>query len=143
MPRSSTTSFAVAAEPAASPRATAAAAVFHLAAAAAPWLARVPAPLAIPLSLLALAGLALTVARLPGRHAALAALALDGSGCRVRLRGSRANRVAEIGTASRAYAALVLLEVRVGGRRYGWLLPRDSLPPAAFRRLKARIRLNC
>ena len=79
------TSFAAAIEPAASPRLAAAALLVHLAAAA-PWLARVDAPLALLLTLAAIAGFALSLRRLPGRHCPLAAIDLDADGgCRVRL----------------------------------------------------------
>jgi len=37
----------------------------------------------------------------------------------------------------------LLLELRADGRRAGWLLRRQALPPAEFRRVKARIRLTC
>jgi hypothetical protein len=137
------TSFAVAIEPRAAPRVAAVATLVHLAAAAAPWIARVPAAVAASLSLLAVAGLASTLARVPGRHAPLASLVIDGRGCRVRLAGSRAYRAAELAAGARAYPDLLFLDVRANGRRFGWLLPRGSVPPAAFRRLKARIRLSC
>jgi hypothetical protein len=136
-------SFAVALEPAPAPRLAAAAALVHALAAAAPWVARVPVPVAALLTLLALAGFALTLARLPGRHCALAAVQLDGSGCRARLEGARALVPAELGAGSRAYPDLVVLDIRAGRRRLGWVLPRASLPAAEFRRLKARIRLSC
>jgi len=135
-------SFDVAAEPAASPRLAAATALFHAAAAILPWIARVPAPLAAALSLLSLAGFALTLARLPGAHAVLAELRLDARGCRVRLRGRRGWHRAEVTARSRAYAGLVVVDLRAGGRRYGWVLARDCLPPRAFRRLKARVGLD-
>jgi hypothetical protein len=137
------TSFAVEAEPAATPRLAAAALAVHLAGAAAPWLARVPAPLAALASVVSLAGLAGSLAALPGRHASLAALALDGNGCRVRLRGERGWRPARIGARSRAHAGMALIDVSCDGRRYAWLLSRASLPGTPFRRLKARIRLSC
>jgi hypothetical protein len=136
------TSFDVAAEPAASPRLAAAAALFHAAAVALPWIAHVPRPFAAALSLLAFSGFALTLARLPGAHATLAALRLDARGCRVRLRGRPGWRRAEVTARSRAYAGLVVVDLRVGERRYGWLLSRNCLPPRAFRRLKARVGMD-
>ncbi len=66
MPRSSMTSFAVAIEPAAQPRLAALALAVHLAAAASPWLARVPPWLAVPLTLVALASLRLDARRRAG-----------------------------------------------------------------------------
>ena len=111
------TSFAVAIEPDESPRLAALALLLHLAAAASPWFARVAAP--------------------------LAALAIDARGCRVRLRGQQDFLVAELGTGSRAYPWLVHVDIRAGGRRFGWLVAAGSLPPGQFRRLKARIRLSC
>ena len=117
--------------------------LLHLAAAASPWIARVTPPLAAALTVLALAGLALTLLRLPGRHCALAALLIDARGCRVRLRGRREFLPAELGAGSRAYPWLLLADIRTGSRRLGWLLPRGSLPAGQFRRLKARIRLSC
>jgi hypothetical protein len=137
------TSFTVALEPAAAPRLAAAAALLHLAAALAPWLARVPVPLAALLSLAAAASLAATLTRVPGRHCAIAALRLDGRGCCLRRTGSRRWLPAELGSGSRAYPWLVCLDIRAGGRRFGWLLPRGAVPEAAFRRLRARIRLSC
>jgi hypothetical protein len=58
-------------------------------------------------------------------------------------RRSRGWQAAALGPASRAFAQGVLLELRSGGRRLAWLLPRRALPAAEFRRLKARIRLTC
>jgi hypothetical protein len=130
-------------DPVPSPRLAAAALAVHLAAAASPWVARVPVALAVPLSLLALAGLAVTLSRLPGRHHPLAEVAHDGSGWRLRRAGSDSFEPAELSSASRAHAGLVLLELRAARGRHGWLLPRASLPPEAFRRLKARVRLTC
>jgi hypothetical protein len=135
-------SFDLAVEPTASPRLAAAAALFHATAAVLPWIARVPAPVAAGLSLLALLGLSMTVARLPGRHAALAALRLTAGGCRVRLRSKPGWQRAEFTSRSRAYADVVVVELRAGGRRCGWLLTRNCLPSNAFRRLKARLRLD-
>jgi hypothetical protein len=135
-------SFDVAVEPAATPQLAAVAALFHAVAAALPWVARVPAPFAAMLSLLALLGFAMTVARLPGRHAALAALHLDTRGCRVRLRGRPGWQRAELTARSRAHAGLIVVDLRAGSRRYGWLIARGSLPPHAFRRLKARVGLD-
>lgn len=143
MRHSSMTSFAVAIEPAAQPRLAAAAFLAHLFAAASPWLARCPAVLAVSLTALAIAGFIATLGRIPGRHCTLAALALDDRGCRVRFAGQDAFEPATIGSGTRAHAALAIIEVRVGGRRLGWLLPRGALPAADFRRLKARIRLTC
>ncbi len=137
------TSFAVAIEPDPPPRLAAVALFAHLGAAASPWLARVTPPLAMALTLLALSGLALTLGRLPGRHCALAALLIDARGCRVRLRGRQDFLAAELGQGSRAYPWLALVDIRAGGRRFGWLLPAGSLPPGQLRRLKARIRLTC
>jgi hypothetical protein len=115
----------------------------HLFAAASPWIARVPAPGAALLSLAALGALAWTLARVPGRHGALAAVAIDGNGCRLRLAGTSDWRPGALGHGCRAYPSLAVLDLRAGGRRFGWLLPAGCLPPDAFRRLKARIRLSC
>jgi len=137
------TSFAVSIEPAPQPRLAAVVSLIHLAAAAVPWVARVDTAFAVLLSVLAIGGLALTLARVPGRHCALAAVAVDGRGCRVRLAGRRPWRSAEIDGGARAYGPVVYLALRVDGRRLGWLLPRWAVPDADFRRLKARIRHSC
>jgi hypothetical protein len=137
------TSFSVALEPAPAPRLAAAALLLHLAVAASPWIARVPAPFAALASLVALAALADTLAALPGRHHRLAALVLDGHGCRVRAQGSSVWMPAELGPRSRAYRAAVLLDLRAAGRRHAWLLTRAAVPTGPFRRLRARIRLAC
>ena len=138
------TSFAATIEPAASPRLTAAALLVHALAAAAPWLARVDAPLAAMLSLAASGGFALSIRRLPGRHCPLSAIDLNADGsCRARLAPAADWLHAELGPGSRAYPSLAVVDIRAGGRRYGWVLPRAALSPNEFRRLKARIRLSC
>jgi hypothetical protein len=137
------TSFDVAIEPAASPRLAALALAVHATAALAPWIARMPAAQALLLSLAALAGAGSSICALPGHHHRLAALALDGRGCRVRMRGSEEWIAAELGPRCRAFAELALLDLRAGGRRLAWLLPRYAAPAGPFRRLKARIRLAC
>lgn len=143
MRRSSMKSFGVTIEPARQPRLAAVVFLVHLAAAASPWLTRATPLLAAPLSILAIAGLVSTLGRVPGLHCPLSAVAFDGRGCRVRLRGQCRWLRAKVGPGARAYASLVLVEVVIAGRRLGWLLPRAALPPDDFRRLKARIRLSC
>ena len=68
---------------------------------------------------------------------------LENGGCRVRLAGEHLYIPARVGGGSRAMPSLVYLEIRVGRRRLGWLLPRGSFPDDRFRRLKARVRLTC
>jgi hypothetical protein len=137
------TSFAVRLEPVASPRMAAAVLLFHGLAAAAPWLARVPATLGAVASTVAAASLLLSLARLPGRHCALTGIRYDGRAWRLRLAGSRAWLPAELDAASRAYPRLAYIRLRSGRRRAGWLLADGSVPAADFRRLKALIRLAC
>lgn len=137
------TSFAVKIEPAPQPRLAALALVVHLAAAASPWVAHVAPGPAVLMSLVALLGLASTLAAVPGRHHRLAELVLDGEGCRARMRAGVTWEPAEIGPRSRALAGLVFLDVRAGRRRLAWILPRDAVPAGAFRSLKARVRLTC
>lgn len=137
------TSFDVAVEPQATPRLAALALAVHAVAAASPWLAHVTPLAATVLSLLAAAGLVATLGRVPGPHCRLAAVAFDARGCRVRLAGTRAFLPARLGAGSRALPRLVSLELHADGRRLGWLLPRGSLPPGDFRRLRARIRMAC
>ena len=115
--------------------------LLHVLSALVPWLARVPPVPAALLSVLALAGIVPTLARLPGRHCRLAAARHDGSGWRVRLAGTRYWQPAELTGGSRAYPALVVVAFRAGRRRLGWLLAPGSVPAADLRRLKARIRL--
>jgi hypothetical protein len=143
MPRSSMTSFAVAIEPPPGARLAVFACALHLGAAASAWFARVPPVPATALSLAALAGLAWTLAAVPGRHHRLAGLANDGQGWRVRLRDADQWTAAEMGTGSRAYRGFVFLEIRANGRCQAWFLTRAAVPADAFRRLKARIRLTC
>jgi hypothetical protein len=137
------TSFDVALEPAPSPRLAALAVAAHLCAAAMPWMARMPGWLAAFLSLVALACSAASLAAVPGRHHRVAALRLDRAGCRIRLRDSAAWHGAELGPGSRVTAGFLYLELRAGKSRHAWLITRAEAPPAAFRRLKARVRLTC
>jgi len=125
------------------PRFAAAVLLFHLLAALTPWLARVPAALGALLTMTALAGLAQTLSRLPGRHCTLAEVRHDGLRWSVRLTGSHAWLPAELRRASRAYPGLIYIQLKAGMRRVGWLLPPGSVPADDFRRLKARIRLAC
>lgn len=136
-------SFAFVIEPAAQPRLAAALLLLHVAVAALPWLTRCPAPLALALGALTMAGFAGTLGQVPGRHCRLRAVAADTGGWRLRAAGDSGWLGARLGPQSRAFAGLVLLDVRAGRRRFGWLLTRQALPPAEFRRLKARIRLTC
>ncbi|HUG03874.1 MAG TPA: hypothetical protein VML92_05570 [Steroidobacteraceae bacterium] len=137
------TSFAFVIEPASQPRLAAWLLLLHAAIAFCPWFARCPAPLAAALSTLAIAGFYLNLAWVPGRHCRLQAIAVDGSRWRVRLAGAADWQPAALGAGTRAYRDCVLLDLRVTGRRAGWLLPRGAVPADSFRRLKARIRLSC
>jgi hypothetical protein len=137
------TSFAVAIEPPANPRLAALAFAVHLAAAASPWIARVAPWLAVPLSLLALASLASTLAAVPGPHHRLVGLRHDPEGWSIRMRDGGAWLAAELGPGSRAFASLAFLDIRAGGRRHAWVLARHAVPAGPFRILKARIRLTC
>lgn len=136
------TSFAIAIEPAAQPRLAALLLLTHGCAASSPWIAHCPPMLAAGLSLLALAGLVASLARVPGPHCALQGLQLDPGGCRLRLLGRDRLLPGTIGPGTRATAGLIVLDVLAGGRRIGWLLPRGALPADEFRRLKALIRLS-
>jgi len=136
-------SFAFVIEPAADPRLAAALLLLHAAVAALPWVTRCPPTLALALSALAALGFAANLGRVPGRHNRLQAVAVDGGGWRVRWAGEPGWRSATLGRESRAMADGLLLELRADGRRAGWLLRRRALPPAEFRRVKARIRLTC
>ena len=136
-------SFAFVIEPAADARLAASLLLLRGAIAALPWLTRCPAPLALALCALALVGLAHNVGRVPGRHCRLQAVAAGPGGWRVRMAGESVWRAATFDPASRVFAGWVLLELRAGGLRLGWLLPRRALPAPEFRRLKARARLTC
>jgi hypothetical protein len=137
------TSFALVIEPARQPRLAAWLLFLHAAAALWPWLARCPPPLAAALTVVAFAGFCLNLAWVPGRHCRLRAVAMDGSGCRAQFAGEAAWFPAALGAGTRAYRDCVLLDLRVAGRRAGWLLPRSAVPAESFRRLKARVRLSC
>jgi hypothetical protein len=136
------TSFAIAIEPAAQPRLAALLLLTHGFAAASPWIAHCPPLPAAGLSLLALAALLPTLARVPGAHCRLQGFRQDAHGCQVRLRGPGGFRPGTLGPGTRAMAAFIVLEVVADGRRSGWLLPRGALPADEFRRLKALIRLS-
>ena len=137
------TSFAFVIEPGSQPRLAAGLLLLHAGMALYPWLARCPVPLAGALTTLAIAGFCLNLARVPGRHCRLQALAMEGSRCRVRLAGEADWQTAALGADTRAYRDCVLLDLRVAGRRAGWLLLRGAVPADSFRRLKARVRLSC
>lgn len=137
------TSFAVAIEPAPAPRLACVALAVHAGAAASPWLAHLPPGPAALLTAIALAALVSTLGAVPGAHHPIAELALDGSGCRIRPRGSARWQPAALGPGCRVFADLACLDLRAGGRRFAWVLPRTSVPAGAFRRLKARVRLTC
>lgn len=137
----STTLFAINIEAAPQPRLAAAIALLHLFAAISPWLAHCEPALAIALTLLALAGMPATLQRVPGRHCRLRALRWTADGCFVRLAGETGYRPAALARSSRAFAKLVHVDLVVEGRHLGWLLPGPAASPAAFRRLKSRIRL--
>lgn len=146
MPRSrpwSMTSFSLAIEPLAEPRLAAYLLLAHAGAAASPWIAHCPPWVAAAASSLALAGLWASLARLPGRHCKLQAVAWDARGWRLRFAGEGDWLPASPTSASRAYAGIVLLELEAAGRKRGWLLSRSALPAGEFRRLKALIRLAC
>jgi hypothetical protein len=136
------TSFAIALEPPANPRLAAIACALHLAAAASPWAAHVPAPLAATLTLVALASLASTLAAVPGPHNRILGLAQDGRGWHIRMREG-AWLPAELGPRSRAFGGFAFLDIRSGRRRHAWLVAGNTVPADSFRRLKARIRLTC
>lgn len=136
------TSFDCRLEPRAAPRHAAAAVLLHAGVAASPWLLGVPAPAAVLLSLAALAGLPSTLRCLPGPHHAVTAFALEGSRFRLWRAGETGAQPATLGGKSRALAGLAFVEMRTDSGRHAWLLARSNLPPDAFRRLKARIRLS-
>jgi len=130
-------------EPRDQPRLAAAALILHLFAAAFPWITRCPPWLGAVLSLVALCGLVATLARVPGPHCPLRGVLCHGDSWRVMLAGHVRDTAAELAPDTRVYAGLIVLSFRVGRRRVGWLLPRDSLEAAQFRQLKARLRMAC
>jgi hypothetical protein len=136
-------SFAFAIEPAPQPRLAGGLLLLHAAIAVMPWLTRCPPTLALALTALTAIDLARCIGQVPGQHCRLQAAAVEPAGWRVRIAGVPGWQAAALGPASRAFAQGVLLELRSGGRRLAWLLPRRALPAAEFRRLKARIRLTC
>ncbi|MDP9198824.1 MAG: hypothetical protein M3O07_06370 [Pseudomonadota bacterium] len=136
-------SFAFVIEPGSQPRLAAWLLLLHAALALFPWLARCPTLLAWALTAFAILGFCLNLTRVPGRHCRLQALAMADSRCRVRLVGEGIWQAAALGAGTRAYRDCVLLDLRLAGRRVGWLLPRGAVPPDSFRRLKARVRLSC
>jgi len=140
--RSSMTSFPVACEPRPEPRLAAGALLLHFAAAAWPWATLCSPWIAAILSLLAMLGLAATLARLPGPHCRLQGLAFRG-GWQARLADEGCEVPARIGAGTRVLAALIAVELIVGRERLGWLVTRSALDTDRFRRLKARLRLAC
>ena len=130
-------------EPRAQPRLAAGALLIHLLAAALPWIARCALVPAAMLSLLALAGLAATISRVPGPHCRLRRLACSGDEWLAMIAGTDAQAPARLGPGTRVFSGLVVLDLRVGRQRLGWLLPRAAVGRVEFRRLKARLRLAC
>lgn len=135
------TSFSVDCEPRPEPRLAAAALLLHVSAAALPWATRCPVWLAAPLSVLALASFAATLGRIPGLHCRLQGLAVRGADWRVRVAGDACAWPARVGSGTRVYAGLIVLDLVAGHRRLGWLLTRGAMDSGQFRRLKARLRL--
>ena len=135
------TSFPVECEPRPEPRLAAAALVLHASAAALPWATRCAPWLAVPLSVFALAAFAATLARLPGLHCRLQGLVVRGADWHVMHAGGACAWPARVGSGTRVYAGLIVLDLVAGHRRLGWLLTRGAMDPGQFRRLKARLRL--
>ena len=135
------TSFPVECEPRPEPRLAAAALLLHVSAAALPWASRCPGWLAVPLSVFALASFAATLARLPGLHCRLQGLAVRGADWRVRYAGDACAWPARVGSGTRVYAGLIVLDLVAGPGRVGWLLTRRAMDSGQFRHLKARLRL--
>ena len=139
----SMTSFPVDCEPRPQPRLAAAALLLQGLAASLPWATRCPSWLAASLSLLAIAALAATIGRLPGRHCRLQHLSYRGDAWRVKLSGDAFEGMAQVGSGTRVYADLIALDLATGQGRRGWLMTREAVESAQFRRLKARLRLAC
>lgn len=134
-------SFPVELEPRASPRLAAMLSLLHLAATALPWMTHCSRLLAVFLSGVALAGLAVSLAGIPGPHHRLRRAGCRDGRWRVGLAGLDRPHEARIGPATRVHAGWVFLDLRSDVGRSGWLLQRAAVPPAEFRRLKARLRL--
>ena len=137
------TSFAVRIEPAVQPRLAAAVFLLHACAALLPWIAGCRPGVAAVASLLALGGLPWSLAAVPGAPGSLRRLDIDPAGCRVWTVLAPCGIPARLGPRCRVFSGLVALDLRSGGGRLAWLLPRAALAPAEFRRLKARVRLAC
>lgn len=136
------TSFTFVIEPPPQPRLAAGFLLLHAGAALLPWFTRCPPWLALLLSLAAVAGLMPSLARVPGRHCRLQGFAMDGGSCRAKLAAEPGWRMARLGPGTRASRNWVLLDLRIGQSRAGWLLRRSAVPAGLFRRLKARVRLR-
>ncbi len=136
-------SFQVDAKPRPAPRLAAAALLFHGMVAGLPWLCRLPPLTAAGLSLLALAGLFMTLAWVPGEHCRLRAARCQDGAWSIRLRGESGWTLAQPGSARRVLPGLVVVSFPGGRHRLGWILSRQELPASEFRRLKARLRLSC
>lgn len=106
-----------------------------LAAAALPWLAGVPAGPALLLSALALAPLPTVRRSVPGRGCAFKAVVHGPGGLSL----APATPALHLLPSTRVFPALVLLVAELDGRRRVLWIPRRSLPPAEFRRLKVAV----
>ena len=115
----------------------------HLAAAVLPWLTRCTPLLALLLSGLALTGLPVSLAAVPGPHHRLRRADCRDGHWQAWLGSSDRPREAEPGPATRVHAGWVFLDLQTDAGRIGWVLQRAAVAPAAFRRLKARLRLAC
>ena len=111
-------------------------ALLCLAAAALPWLAGVPAGPALLLSALALASLPSALRSVPGRACTFKVVTHGPGGLSL----PPARSLLRLLPSTRIFPALVLLVADLDGRRRVLWIPRRSLPPADFRRLKVALR---
>jgi hypothetical protein len=107
-----------------------------LAAAALPWLAGAPLGPALLLSALALAPLPSARRAVPGRGCAFTVVAHGPGGLTL----PPSMPALRLLPSSRVFPALVVLVAELDGRRRVLWIPRQSLPPADFRRLKVAVR---
>jgi len=129
------------AEPSACPGLRLAVIVVHLLVAMVPWAAGSAVVVALPLSLLALAGLPAGLAAIPGRDCRVAGIAWDGSGWTVRTVTGVVWPTAIL-AGSRVFQHVVFCRLSLQGRPCDWVLPRSAFSATDFRRLKAAVRCS-